>query len=714
MARLPFPTTALHLAATVSLLAVTPTAAQEAGTATLETIHVQDIQEEGDGPVEGYVANRSRAGTKTDTPLIKTPQAVSVVPSQQIEDQDATTVSEALRYTAGVATEYRGSSNLHDEMYIRGFGYVPRYVNGLEFGWSSLGQINPYLLERVEVLKGPSSILYGQTSPGGIVNLVTKRPTGETAREVELTTGLDARIGGNFDFQGTFDKAGVWSYRLVGTAERYDLEEDGLIREGFAVSPSIRWAPTDDTSLTLLTVFSHDPNGGFRNFREANGTLYKTSHGFIPNDFNVSDPDFEEYRRTQFQIGYEFEHRFNEVFQFRQNAAYNIIDTYHQTLTWGALNDATGDISRRPSGGSTDLNQFVIDNQLQSDFNTGRLEHTLLTGLDYKHSKRNYQWGFGDTTGLDINWMNPSYGNLPDISLDLWTSDEVTTAWQLGLYAQDQIELGKLTVSLGGRYDWAGTEVDQFSGTDSSYYDGAFSGRAGAIYNFDSGISPYLSYSTSFEPSLGTDHNDDPLEPVTAQQWEAGVKYATPSGNFQIYAAAFHILQQNMETTDPVTNEIFQTGEIRSQGFEVEGHAQVTRNFSLVGSYTYTDTKITEDEDPDRVGLIVDRRPEHLANLWGRYEFDHGALNGLGLGLGVRYIGRSYDRNNDIVVPSATLLDAMASYDFGAVSNQLEGVKLQVNASNLLDKRYTSSCASAYACWYGPGRVVTAKLKYTW
>ncbi|MBN9672303.1 TonB-dependent siderophore receptor [Roseibium aggregatum] len=714
MSRLVSQLTTLHLVATVSIFPLSAAMAQDAAAVKLDTIKVEDIVEQGDGPVEGYVANRSRAGTKTDTPLIKTPQAVSVVPSQQIEDQAADSVSEALRYTAGVATEYRGSSNLHDEMYIRGFGYVPRYVNGLEYGWSSLGQIPPYLLERVEVLKGPSSILYGQSSPGGIVNLVTKQPTGETRREVELVTGLDARIGGNFDFQGTFDKEGVWSYRLVGTGERSDLEEDGLNFEGFAIAPSIRFAPSEDTSITVLSFFTHDPKGGFRNFREAAGTLYSTPHGFIPNDFNVSDPDFEEYRRTQFQIGYEFEHRFNEVFQVRQNAAYNIVDTYHQTLTWGSLDPSTGNISRRPSGGSTDLNQFVIDNQLQSDFDTGAFSHTLLSGVDFKHSMRNYQWGFGDTTGLDINWMNPTYGNLPDIKLNLWTSDEVTRAWQLGAYLQDQIEVGNLTVSLGGRYDWAGTEVDQYAGTDSSFYDSAFSGRAGAIYNFDSGISPYVSYSTSFEPSLETDHNDQPLEPVTAQQWEGGVKYATADGRFQAYASVFHILQQNRSTTDPVTNEVFQTGEIRSQGFELEGHARITENFSLVGSYTYIDAKITEDEDPDQVGLSVDRIPEHQANIWGRYNFTQGRLDGIGLGLGLRYIGPSTDWTNDVKVPSATLLDAMASYDFGAISDQLDGVKLQVNASNLLDKRYTSSCASRWACWYGPGRVVTAKLKYTW
>ena len=686
MARLTTALTAAHLATTVSLLAVSIAYAEDAKNIQLETVHVEDIQEKGDGPVEGYVANRSRAGTKTDTPLSKTPQAISVVPSQQIEDQGATSVSEALRYSAGVATEYRGSSNFHDEMYIRGFGYVPRYVNGLEYGWSSLGKINPYLLERIEVLRGPSSILYGQANPGGIVNLVTKRPTGATKREVELTVGDNAKIGGAFDFQGNFDPTGGWSYRVVGTAERFDLEEDKLNQEGFAIAPSLRWKPSEDTSLTLSSFYSHEPKAGYRNFREAAGTLYPTSYGDIPNDFLVSDPDYEEHRRTQMQVGYEFEHRFNDVFKFRQNTAYNIIDTYHQTLIWGSLAADEKTISRTASGGSTDLNQFVIDNQLQSDFHTGAFAHTLLTGFDFKHSSRNYQWGY-DFSTPSIDWTSPSYG-VTGLTLADRVSDYVTTAWQAGLYVQDQIEFGKLTISLGGRYDWAGTDIDNALDADTSYDDSAFSGRAGAIYNFDNGISPYVSYSTSFEPSLDVDHNNQPLDPETAQQFEAGIKYAPGNGRYQVYASLFHILQQDKASTDPVTNEVFQTGEIRSQGIEIEGHAQITDNLSLVASYTYVDAEITEDEDSSNIGLTPDRIPEHLANIWGTYEFHDGPLNGLGLGLGVRYIGESTDSDNSLTVPSATLFDAMASYDFGAYSDKFEGVKLQVNATNLLDKRY--------------------------
>lgn len=704
---------AAQLAATVSLLALTSAQAQSAATTELEQVTVQATTEKGDGPVEGYIAERSVSGTKTDTPLIETPQSISVVPKDQIEDQGATSVSEALRYTPGVAAEYRGSSNFHDEMYIRGFGYVPRYVNGLEFGWSSLGKINPYLLERVEVLKGPASILYGQANPGGIVNLTTKKPTGETAREAEITVGTNNQVGVGFDIQGVFDPAAVWSYRLVGQADRADLVEDGLIEQGGVIAPSLRWAPDADTALTLVSFYSHEPDAGYRNFREAAGTLYATSYGYIPDDFLVGDKDYDEYRRTQAQIGYDFEHRINETFKVRQNVAYNIIDTYHQTLTWGALQADEETITRTASGGSTDLNQFVVDNQLQSEFDTGPLAHTLLSGVDFKHSMRNYQWGYDFTTSSQ-NWLNPTYGTGEVFELNDRVSDYVTTAWQSGLYLQDQVKFGKLNVQLGARYDYASTEIDNATSSDASYSDSAFTWRAGAIYNFDSGISPYVSYSTSFDPSLSVDHNGLPLDPETAQQWEAGVKFETADQRFMVNAALFHILQQNKSSTDPNTNEIFQTGEQRSQGFEVEGRAKVTDSFSLIASYTFVDAEITEDEDASKVGLTPDRLPEQQASIWGKYEFLDGPLDGLALGLGVRHIGESTDRTNTLTVPSVTLLDAMAAYDFGGASAKLDGVKLQLNATNLLDERYTASCASKYACWSGAGRTLTAQLKYTW
>ncbi|MBN9673253.1 TonB-dependent siderophore receptor [Roseibium aggregatum] len=709
--------TAACFAGSASSLAMSAAYAQDT-IVNLETVVVSaEDDESATGPVEGYIAKASQTGTKTDTPLSKIPQSVTVVPADQIADQGAETLAETFRYSAGIYSEYRGDSTVTDEVFIRGFEFVPIYVNGLDYGTNRLGSIDPYLLERVEILRGPSSVLYGQATPGGLVNLVTKKPTGETKREVELGGGIDNAIGLGVDFQGTFDENKVWSYRFVGKAERSDTEIADYIEQSVSIAPSLRWQPTEDTSLTLLSIYNHQPDAGYRNFRPAEGTLYSAQAGWIPEDFDFSHPDVEQSIVTQFQLGYEFEHRFNEVFQVRQNAAYNIIDTsfssvLHRRITGNTLfdggNPATGTASRR----DTDIHQFVIDNQLQSDFQTGSLGHTLLTGLDYKFTSENYIWSIDANAPNIPDWTNPTY---PAYTPN-WTvrSNYVTDASQIGLYAQDQIEFGNLNISLGGRYDWAQAEIDNETGTDFSYFDSAFSGRAGAIYNFNNGISPYVSYSTSFEPSLELDHNNEPLEPTTAQQVEAGVKYATADGNIQVIASLYQIHQQNVQSSPDGGTTILQTGEIRSRGFEVEARAQLTENLALIGALGYVDAEITKDEDPANVGLVPDMVPDVTASLWGKYEFLDGRLDGLGLGLGVRYIGESLDTTNTLTVKSATLLDAMASYDFGAVSNRFDGVSLQVNGTNILDRRYVSACASSAACWNGQGRTVTAKLKYTW
>ncbi|MGQ9369519.1 TonB-dependent siderophore receptor [Azospirillum sp. ST 5-10] len=704
------------LLTTASLLAVAAAHAQEAEPAAadalvLDPLTVEERMELGDGPVGGYVATRSRAGTKTDTPLSKTPQSVTVVPREQIEDQNADSVAEALRYSAGIFTEYRGSSNFSDEMFLRGFSYVPRYLDGLTYGWSSLGKVNPYLLERVEVLRGPSSVLYGEANPGGIVNLVSKRPTGGTHREVTLGYGTGNRYEGGFDVGGRLSDE--LAYRVVGTGHSGEGVEDTIDERAVAILPSLTWTPTDRTALTVSAMYDRAPDAGIRNFREAEGTLYPTRYGYIPIDFLVSDPDFEKASLTQTAVGYQFDHAFDDVFSFRQVARFARIDSTHHTVVWGALQADDRTISRSASGGGEVFDQVGIDNQLQAVFQTGMLRHTALAGLDYKTSWRDYHWGRAPVASID--WLAPRYG-IGDVTLTP-SSDSDTTARQLGAYLQDQIALGDLTLSLGGRHDWASTEIEEhLTATTEDYDDRAFSWRAGAIYNLPGGVSPYVSYSTSFEPVLqAAPAGEQRFEPTTGKQWEAGVKFAPGSGDYQLIASVYTITQNNVIKTDPVTRLATQTGEIRSRGFELEAHAQVTANLSLVGSYSYIDSEVTESAQTSEVGRMPSRIPQRQASLWARYAFDEGMLAGLALGAGVRHVGESWgDGSNTVKVPSATLYDAMVSYRLGALSPQLDGAELQVNAANLTDERYTASCASAYACWYGAPRTVTASLRYRW
>ncbi|MCM2403096.1 TonB-dependent siderophore receptor [Rhizobium sp. S153] len=708
----------LALIATTSLIAFGAAQAQDAddGSTQLETIVIQGAgSEKGDGPVKGYVAKQSRAGTKTDTALSKTPQSVSVVPAEQIADQDAQSVAEAMRYSAGVFAEYRGPSNLHDEMFIRGYYYVPRFVNGLLYGNNSLGQIDPWLLERVEVVRGPSSILYGQANPGGIVNLVTKRPTDDPLHEVEVGFGTGDRASVSFDFSDALPGNEDIRYRLAGTAWRADTQEDFLEQKRISLAPSVTWTPDEQTSLTIEAFYQNDPEAGFRNFLEAAGTVDETAYGYVPTDFLVSDPDYQESTRKQAYIGYAFEHEFENDITFRQNMRYSMIDQTYNTLTWNSMQADEKTVTRSASDQTQLQHQFVIDNQIQAKVDTGPLSHTLLGGVDYRFTTEDNLVSRG--TANSIDWTNPSYGNVT-VTGRRTSTDATTDASQVGVYLQDQIEFGKLNVMAGLRYDWADTDVDDktSSNTDASYDDQEFTWRAGAIYDLGYGISPYASYSTSFEPvTQSPGAGQDPFDATTAQQYEVGVKFAPEGENYQVTASYYDLTQQNVLFYDNATSLYYQTGEIVSKGFEIEAHAEITDNLKLVASYSHINQEVTETVRSAELGKMPARVPIDQASLWAKYEFLDGPLAGLGIGGGVRFLGESWgNATNTFKVDPTTLFDASLSYDFAAKFPDMKGLKLQVNASNLADEKYVASCASATACFYGSRRSVTASLKYTW
>lgn len=720
----------MMLLAAASVLAMNAASAQEQqdtqSSTSLEAIVVDGAADErGDGPVEGYVAKKSLSGTKTDTPVAKTPQTVNVVSRDQIQDQHAQSVAESLRYTPGVFTEYRGASNLRDELFVRGFYYVPKYLDGLFLGSDlSYAKIDPYLLERVELLSGPASVLYGQANPGGVVNMVSKKPTDTPLREVELSIGTDGYLSGGFDVSDTFGDA--FGYRLAATGLKRDLQEDFAKQRSLAIAPSFTWSPDEGTSLTILGGYQNEPDAGYRNFLDAAGTVTPIpGYGFVPRDFFVSDPDFERSERQQAWIGYEFKHEFNDNLTFRQNARYHQVDWLHHTLVYGSLSadPVTGNntvISRSAAGGTDDWKQFTIDNQLEAKFSTGAAEHTLLGGLDYQYRTRDYVWG--RAAGPSINLADPRYGDFDFDSLVLNTTDsQDLTAKQVGVYLQDQVEIGNLNLLAGLRYDRAQTDIDDRLGAnDQSYDDGAFTWRAGALYTFDNGIAPYVSYATSFEPALYMPPaGGSAFSPTTAQQFEVGVKYA-PEGSDLLLTAAYYDLTQDDVVAgawDPVAGAMVysQIGKIRNRGVELSARAEVFDNLSVIASYSYIDSAVKESVNASEVDRMPARIPQHQASLWATYSPDQGALEGLTVGGGLRYIGTSYGNGaNTFKVGAVTLFDAMASYDFGAVNDDLKGLSLQVNVKNIADERYVASCASAFACFYGEGRSIVATLKKQW
>ena len=686
-----------------------------------ETILVtQGVSQEPTAPVKGMVATKTLSATKTSAELVKTPQSVSVVTRDQMDALDATSVSQALRYTAGAFTEYRGSSNRNDEVFVRGFSYVPKFLDGLSFGAtasSQTGTVDPWLLERVELVRGPASVLFGQVNPGGLISMTSKRPTSEPIHKVQFSTGNRDLAEGAFDFGGPLSDDGRVLYRLNGIARTQHNQVEDYKDSRVAIAPAITWYPNDQTRFTLLTSYQKDPDAGYRNFLPAYGTVTSANGKYIPLDFNVSDPDYDQSWREQTMVGYEFEHQFNDMMTFRQNARYASIKQKYRYLVYFNSKPESTLLSRRAQHEERTTNEFGIDNQLEAQFATAQMNHTLLGGLDYKSSNDKQLLMRGSGSQYDMDWTHPVYGVNVDESTFSPASHEQKNLDQMGLYLQDQMSWNNWELLLSGRYDW--TEVrttDYINSEKTQQNDNKFTWRTGLLYAFDFGLSPYISYSTSYEPNLQTNRapGSAPFKPTTGKQTEVGVKYQ-PVDNTLMSLALYDLKQSNVSTYNSTLGWFENAGEVRSKGVEAEIHSSLWDSVNLIGSYTYTDAETVNTTVAGTEGKTPARIPAHMASAFASYTFPGGPLKSLTTGVGVRYIGTSYgDAKNTFKVPAVDLYDAMVSYELGELNSSLKGAAVQFNVNNIADTKYVASCASDTACFYGVGRTVTATVSYSW
>ncbi|WP_107759968.1 TonB-dependent siderophore receptor [Dickeya sp. Secpp 1600] len=700
--------------------------AQAADTTSTDTMIVSaNAGESVTAPLKGIVAKESASGTKTSTPLIKTPQAVTVVTRDQMDAQAVSSVSDALNYSSGVVTNYRGSSNRNDEVIARGFRYAPKFLDGLSYGLSgqgaALGKIDPWLLERVELVHGPASVLYGQVNPGGLISMTSKRPTAETIRKVQFSAGNQHLGEAAFDFGGALNDDKTLLYRLNGIASTRDEFVKDYKEKRVAIAPAITWLPNSDTSFTLLTSYQNDPKAGYRNFLPKIGTVTEASAGYIPEDLNVSDPNYNRSKREQIGIGYIFDHSFNDNVSFQQNLRYSQLRERYKYLVYSTSKPEISDTSlaRRQVREELDADEIGLDNQIKVKLATGEVEHTLLGGLDYKWQDRDYNYwrNMGDQYNFD--WANPSYGGsylVSDSQLALNQSYKKKLD-QVGVYLQDQMEWNQWNLLLSGRHDWSEIRTqDRTTSTTTQQNDSKFTGRAGLLYAFDNGISPYASYSTSFEPNLDSGAPGTPaFKPTTGEQKEVGVKFQPKGSNTLLTVSLFDITQKNITSYNSVTKYNEQIGKVKSKGVETEVHSQLTPEINLMAAYTYTDAVTKESYTASQVNKAPSSIPRHSASAWGSYSFQNGPLKGVTLGTGVRYIGSTYgDNAESFKVPAYTLYDAMARYELGSLASQLKGAAVQLNVNNLTDKRYVASCGGDAACFYGSGRTVVATVSYSW
>jgi iron complex outermembrane recepter protein len=669
------------------------------------------------GAVHGYVAGRSSSGTKTNTPIMETPQAVSVIGAEQIRDQKANKLDEVLRYTAGVRAGTFGADTRNDWWLIRGFKSddVGLFLDGMQLFYTSYAswKLQAPSMERVEVLRGPSAVLYGGSSPSGIVNVISKMPPAEPVRFIETGVNNFGNAYVGFDVGGpvaTTPENGKLFYRVVGQVQNGPTQVNFTPDNNYFIAPSVTWKPDADTTFTVLASASRQETRGI-NFLPYEGTVTNARFGKIPTSFFAGDPSVDKFTREQEMLGYQFERNLTDDLTFRQNARFAHVDVTYRGYVgnnWADINTAS--LGRYNWYAKNTANQANLDNQLEYRFNTGAVRHMMLFGVDLKGYQIDDYQAFNFGTVPSINVFNPAYGFDIPLTGTPFRNFQITQK-QAGTYLQDQMKLGNFTLVLSGRNDWVETtQAGRDTGaTLASRDDSKFSGRAGLIYNFDNGIAPYVSYATSYNPIIGLNAQNQLFLPETGQQAEIGVKVAPRGFDGYFTASLFDLKRQNVATTDPVVTTLQnQTGEVTSRGIELEAVANATRELKLIGSFTAYHLFNSRDLDPSLVGKTPTNTPELLVSGWADYTFKDGPLAGFGFGGGVRYVGSSWaDTANTLEVPAVVLGDLALHYEW-------QNWRTALNVVNLTDKIYVASCAAASSCFYGDRRRVTASVSYKW
>ncbi|MCZ4127252.1 TonB-dependent siderophore receptor [Stutzerimonas balearica] len=685
------------------LMAAVVAQAQEALELEAQQITAPREVERGDGPVEGYVAKRSVSATKTDTPIIETPQSISVITADRIRDQGSLTIQDSLRYVSGMRGEAYGFDSRGDFSLVRGVSPTI-FLDGLQqsVGSYTNTRTDPFTLERVEVIKGPSSMLYGQSSVGGLLNLVSKRPQAERRNELQLQYGSFDRKQIAFDSTGPLDDDGTLLYRVVAIGRDSQTQVDHTKDNRLVFMPSLTWRPNEQFEWTLMANVQKDDSGTTSSFLPHRGTVLGAPYGEIGSERFVSEPGFDEYDTEQKALTSQMSWRLDETWTLRQNLRWQKSKVSYQTMYgWPPVlgaDDRT--VNRVWSVSKPEVTIWTADHQAESRFDTGALQHTLLMGVDYRHAVTDSRSARGVATPLDL--YDPVYGTFDPSGITLSDVPQ-QRAVQKGLYAQDQVRLDRWLMTLGLRKDWADTRVED----GNRQKDDAVTGRVGLTYLFDNGVAPYISYSESFTPIIGLNTiTQQSYKPLEGEQWELGIKYQPVGSNTLLTAAVFDLREKNRQMPDPANPlSTIQAGEARVQGLELEGLVEVDPNWDLIATYSYLDSEVAKGP-PAQQGKRIASVPEHMASLWSQHRFSVAGISGFSAGAGVRYVGASWDGTDSLKTPSTTLFDAMLGYAY-------QDWSFTLTATNLEDETYYTTCLSRGDCFTGNRRTVVATASYS-
>ncbi|OZI70966.1 TonB-dependent siderophore receptor [Bordetella genomosp. 12] len=674
---------------------VSLTAPSDAATQ-LEAVKVRGVA---GGTGGSYIALLSQSG-KLEVPLIETPWSVSIVTQEQMKVQAPRNLESALAYTPGVQTEVSGSSDARmTGAVIRGFSdgsaYFKDGLKQLSTGTYASWNDNVEELDSIEVLKGPASVLFGQGRPGGVINVISKRPSASHVNSVGVSYGTYDRRQLTADLGGAFDAEQRVLYRLNVLGRDSDGRTDGSRDDRISVAPSVLWNITPTTRLTVLGTYSKEratPKSWWPN-------LYTYPEiGELPLSRTAGDPDFDRFDRDTKSIGYALEHDTADGWRLRQNLRYSEIDIdYRHIYAMDLLADkrtvTRGSLAQRTHGKT-----LAVDSRASRDLTWGALQHTFAVGVDYLRYKENDALGFGwDVPNLDI--YAPVYGQTiayPDLDASR------TDLKQTGIYTLNQLKWNNWVGNVSLRRDFVRTT--QSSATQPRISDTATTGSVGLLYLFDNGVAPYVSYSTAFDPITGKQFDGTAFKPREGKQYEVGLKYQPPGTDAMFTAAVFDIRQTNVTTQDPDHPRFsVQTGEVRSTGVELEAKFPLTREISLMAGYTYIDPRTTKSNQAQEVGRQLTQTARQTASLWLDYRPHQ--VQGLLLGGGVRYRGKAplntAADGSTPYNPAFTLADVVVAYETSRY-------RIALNINNVFDKRYYTYT------FRGMEREAMLSLNYYW
>jgi len=676
----------------------------------LEEMQVTASAERADGPVQGYRATRSASATRTDTAIHETPQSISVVPAQVVEDIGATRLEDALDYAGGVERGNNFGGQGLTEFLVRGFSTQEFYRNGFAVnrGYPNMPDANT--LERIEVLRGPASMLYGRGDPGGTFNIVSKQPQAERRTVLGSQVNTDGLRRGTLDTTGALDESAAFTYRLNLVAEGSDSFRDHVESERYIIAPVLRWQLNDDTALILEGDYLHN-----RHPLDRGLTRYPNQAGDLSRDRFLGEESAGKLTNQNATTQLRLEHQLDSQWLLRGGIQY-----LDGSLDGGAVenNGLAADgrtVGRNYSERWLNWNDLAVQANLEGHFDAAGLAHTLLLGVefdDFNYDSQIDRSG-GATSDFPIDLYDPVYGQpLPALTRTTTYDDENLKSY--AFFLQDQIALTeRLTAQVGARLERFEQRYENKLNPAGSWDQAhnAVSPRFGLIYDLTEELAVYANTSRSFKPNRGADRSSQAFDPEEGIAHEVGVKYELPEHDLSVTAALFHITKENVLTSDPFdSNYQVAAGEARSRGFDISVAGNITPQWRMIGGYAYVDAEVTESSSASMpVGTRLANVPRHSFNLLDTYEFAEGPLAGLGVGMGVKYVG---DRKGG-ATSTAFDMDAYTTVDLLAYYPLTERVRLNLNLNNLFDEEYEERAWGNIWAYPGAPRTLQAGIAIT-